>query len=176
MKNFQRNLFIVLAVGLCGTCAYQWYLQDLQLNSIEEKNRIIYDKSAAIQDLTNSIKTRDDEINQLHDRITQLKQAAVSNDQWAITEKREVARLQSAGDIISNEIVQYKAAVDNLTNKLQEAFDGEKKLVAQRDEFVKKLNDSIQAQNDLTAKYNDLVERFNKLQATNAQPKSTAAP
>ena len=172
MKNFQRNLFIILALGLCGTCAWQWYLQALQLKTIEEKNQVIYEKSADLQDKTNSIKRMDDEITQLHDRITQLKQAAVSNDQWAVTEKREVARLLSSGDIMSNEIVQYKAAVDGLTNKLQQAYDGEKELVSQRDEFVKKLNDSIKAQNDLAAKYNELVDRFNKLQATNAAPAS----
>ena len=82
-----------------------------------------------------------------------------------------MARLQSSGDIMSNEIVEYKAAVDSLTNKLKQAYDGEKELVAQRDEFVKKLNDSIKAQNDLTAKYNDLVDRLNKLQSTNTPPK-----
>jgi uncharacterized coiled-coil DUF342 family protein len=171
MKNFQRNLFIILALGLCGTCAYQWYLQAMQFNAIEKLNQIIYQKSADIQGYTNSIKRMDDDINQLHDRVTQLKQAAVSNDQWAITEKREVARLQSAGDLISNQIVQYKEAVDKLDSKLKEAYDGEKELAAQRDEFVKKLNDSIKAQNDFTGKYNELVDRYNKLQATNAPPK-----
>jgi uncharacterized coiled-coil DUF342 family protein len=171
MKNFQRNLFIVLAIGLCGACAWQWYLQSVQLNTIERLDQINYQKSADIQRLTNSIKSMDAEISQLHDRITQLKQAAMSNDEWAITEKREVARLQSAGDILSNEIVEYKAAVDSLTNKLKEAYDGEKELVAQRDEFVKKLNESIKGRNDLTAKYNALVDRFNKLQTTNAPQK-----
>ena len=171
MKNFQRNLFIVLAVTLCGTCAYQWYLQAMQFNKMENLEQTIYQKSADIQGYTNSIKTMDDEINQLHDRITQLKQAAVSNDQWAIGEKREVARLQSASELMSNEIAQYKSVVDGLTNKLKEAYDGEKELVTQRDDFVKKLNDSIKAQNDLTAKYNELVDRFNKLQATNASAK-----
>jgi len=172
MKNFQRNLFIVLAIGLCGACAYQWYLQAVQLNTIESLNQRIYQQSADIQGYTNSIKTMDSEISQLHDRITQLKQAAVSNDQWAITEKREVARLQSSGDLMSNEVVEYKTALEGLTNKLQQAYDGEKELVTQRDEFVKKLNDSIKSQNDLTAKYNELVERINKLQAaTNAPSK-----
>jgi uncharacterized coiled-coil DUF342 family protein len=171
MKNFQRNLFIVLAVGLCGACAWQWYLQSVQLNTIERLDQIIHQQSADIQGYTNSIRSMDAEINQLHDRITQLKQAALSNEQWAITEKREVARLQSAGDIMSNEIVEYKAAVEGLTNKLKEAYDGEKELVAQRDDFVKRLNGSIKAQNDLTAKYNELVGRFNKLQATNAPQK-----
>jgi uncharacterized coiled-coil DUF342 family protein len=171
MKNFQRNLFIVLAIGLCGACVWQWYLQSVQINTIERLDQVIYQKSADIQGFTNSIRSMDAEISQLHDRITQLKQAAASNDQWAITEKREVARLQSAGDIMSNEIVEYKAAVDTLTSKLKEAYDGEKKLVAQRDDFVKKLNEHIKAQNDLTAKYNELVDRFNKLQTTNAPPK-----
>jgi uncharacterized coiled-coil DUF342 family protein len=168
MKNFQRNLFIVLAIGLCGACAWQWYLQSVQLNTIEKLDQVIYQKSADIQGYTNSIKTMDADISQLHDRIAQLKQAAVSNDQWAISEKREVARLQSTGDILSNEIVEYKTAVDNLTNKLEKAYVGEKELAAQRDDFIRKLNDSIKSQNDLTTKYNQLVDRFNKLQATNA--------
>jgi chromosome segregation ATPase len=171
MKNFQRNLFIILAIALCGTCAYQWYLQAVQLNNIEKLNGAIYQQAKDIQGYTNSIKNRDDEIVHLHLRHAYYKQVAASNDQWAITEKREVARLQSSADIMSNEIVQYKAALTNFEGKLKEAYDGEKELAAQRDEFVKKLNDSIKAQNDLTAKYNELVDRFNKLQATNAPAK-----
>ena len=170
MKNFQRNLFIVLAIGLCGACVCNGETARCT-NTIERLNQVIYQKSADIQGYTNSIRSMDAEISQLQDRITQLKQAAASNDQWAVTEKREVARLQSAGDIISNEIVDNKAAVDSLTHKLKQAYDGEKELVAQRDEIVKKLNDSIKAQNGLTAKYNELVDRFNKLQATNAPQK-----
>jgi len=168
MKNLQRNLFILIAVALCGLCVYQWNQQAVQLQTIERQNQLIYSKSADIQGYTNSIKTRDDEINQLQTRLAGLKQAAVSNQQWAIDEKREVARLQSSGDILSNQIVDYKAVVDGLTNKLTQAYDGEKELAAQRDEFVKKLNDSIKSQNDLTAKYNELVDRFNKLHAANA--------
>ena len=169
MKNFQRNLFIVLAIGLCGVCAYQWYLQAVQFNAIQNLNEVIYNKSSEIQGYTNSIQSMDAEISQLHDRVTQLKVAAASNDQWAVTEKREVARLQSDGDLLSNEIVECKTAVDGLTNKLRAAYDGEKDLATQRDQFVQKLNNSIKAQNDLTGKYNQLVDRFNKLQ-TNAAP------
>jgi uncharacterized coiled-coil DUF342 family protein len=170
MQNFQRNLFILLAVALCGTCAYQWYLQANQLGKIETLNQSIYEKAAAIQTYTNSLKLRDDDISQLQDRVTQLKQTMVSNDSWALDEKRLVVRLKSDGDILSNAIVQYRGVVDDLTNKLDKAYTGEKELAAQRDEFVKKLNDSITAQNALTTKYNQLVDRFNQLQ-TNAPNK-----
>jgi chromosome segregation ATPase len=171
MKNFQRNLFVVLAIGLCGLCAWQWYWQAAQLNSIEGKNLVIEQRGTDIQGYTNSIRRMDDEISQLHDHIAQLKQTAASNDLLMVNEKREVARLQSAGDLVRNQLAQYQAAMQDLTNKLSEAFDGEKKLAAQRDEFVKKLTDSIQSQNDLTVKYNDLVGRFNKLQTNNAAQK-----
>jgi uncharacterized coiled-coil DUF342 family protein len=165
MQNFQRNLFILVAIALCGTCAYQWYLQANQFAKIEKLNQSIYEKSSEIQGYTNSLKLRDDDISQLQDRVTQLKQTIVSNDAWAIGEKRLVARLQSDDNLLSNAIVQYRGVIDDLTNKLEKAYNGEKELVAQRDEFVKKLNDSIKAQNDLTGKYNQLVDRFNQLQS-----------
>jgi uncharacterized coiled-coil DUF342 family protein len=175
MKNFQRNLFIVLAIALCGTCAYQWYLQAVQLQTIEKLNQDIYDKSAKIQDYTNSIKRTDEEVNQLQERVTQIKKTAMSNDQVIISERREVARLLSASDLLTNEIIQYKAVVDTLTNKLQQAFEGEKQLAQQRDEFVKKLNDSITARNGLTSNYNTLVGRFNQLQSNYSAAAAAAA-
>lgn len=170
MKNFQRNLFILLALCLCGTCVYQWNQQATQLNRIVQLNQVIYKNSSDIQRFTNSIQTMDVEINQLHDRLGQLKQTVASNEQWAIGEKREVARLQADGDSLTNEITQYKAVVQDLTNKLHEAFQGEKELAAQRDEFIKKLTNSINSQNQLVVKYNELVERFNKLQSNQAAP------
>jgi chromosome segregation ATPase len=168
MKNFQRNLFVLIAIALCGTCTYQWYLQGNQRNIIEKQNQAIYDNSVAIQGLTNSIKLRDDQISQLQDRLAQLKQAGASRDQQVIAEKREMARLQSAADLASNEIVRYKTVVSDLEDKINKAYEGEKQLAAQRDEFVKKLNDSITARNDLTSNYNALVDRFNKLQSAPA--------
>ena len=30
MKNFQQNLLILLALRLCGLCAWQWYAQTVQ--------------------------------------------------------------------------------------------------------------------------------------------------
>ena len=44
MKNFQVNLFIVLALALCGLCVYQWYEQTVQRNEIQTLNQMVYER------------------------------------------------------------------------------------------------------------------------------------
>jgi chromosome segregation ATPase len=172
MKNFQQNLFVVLAVGLCALCAWQWYVQTALHTAGERLQEKVYKQSVAIQDFTNTIKNMDAEIAGQSARIAELKQAAMTNAQAAVAQKREIVRLQMAGNTMSNEIVQYKNAVDELEAKLKAAYDGVKKqndaikqLVAERDDAIKKYNDSIKDRNALAEKYNALVDRFNKLQA-----------
>jgi len=73
-----------------------------------------------------------------------------------ITQKREINRLQSTVDGLTNQVAEYRSAVESLQGKLKEAYGGiqskneaMKELVAQRDEFVKKLNDSVKERNDV---------------------------
>jgi len=178
MKNLQQKLFIVLAVCLCALCAYQWYFQTVQRAAIEKRDQEIFQKSAGIQSYTNSIKGMDAQISQMQERIGELKRAAMTNEQFVILAKRENARLQSSTDLLSNEVVEYKAAAAKLEETLTNTYAGIEKqnaamkdLVGQRDEFVQKYNDSIKERNAIVAKYNDVVDRINKLQAANAAAK-----
>jgi ABC-type transporter Mla subunit MlaD len=61
--------------------------------------------------------------------------------------------------------------MDMLESKLKDAYAGLNQqneaitdLLAQRDDFVKKYNDSMKTQNEIVAKYNDLVSRLQKQQ------------
>ena len=45
MKNFQQNLLIILALALCGLCAWQWYEQTIQRDEIGTLNGIVYQKN-----------------------------------------------------------------------------------------------------------------------------------
>jgi chromosome segregation ATPase len=173
MKNFQVKLFVALALGLCGLCAWQWYFQTVQRGQMEEQSRTIYERDKAIQGYTNSIRTMDLHIAEMDRRITELKQTLMTNGEFIIVQKREVARLAASNDTLSAEIAQYTNAIAFLESKLKEAYDGIKKqneaveqLAAQRDEFVKKYNDSVKDRNDVVVKYNEVVDRLNKLQAT----------
>jgi uncharacterized coiled-coil DUF342 family protein len=96
----------------------------------------------------------------------------MTNQQAALLQAREILRLQSSGELMSNTIVQYKGVVDKLEAEIKEASAGIEKqndaiklLVTERDDAIKKYNDSIKERNALAEKYNDLVERFKKLQA-----------
>ena len=171
MKSFHQNLLIALALGLCGLCIYQWYGQTVQRTQIEKLNQAVYDKASAIQGYTNSIHAMDGQIAQMDARLAELKAQVKTNEQAALSDKREINRLLATGGGLTNEIAQYKKGVATVEAKLKEAYDGIKKqneaikeLVAQRDEFISKYNDSVKDRNSVVAKYNDLVEKVNKQQ------------
>jgi chromosome segregation ATPase len=167
MKNFQQNLLIALALTLCGLCAFQWHAQTVQRNEITTLNGLVYEKNVAFQDATNAIATLNHQIEQMDTSRTEIKAVAATNEQLVLSQKVEIARLEFAGANLTNEILQYKAAVDTLTSKLKEAYVGIEKqnetitnLVMQRDEFVKKFNDTVTDRNEVVAKYNDLVKQM----------------
>ncbi len=176
MKNFQENLFVVLALGLCGLCVYQWQGQTVQRTELQRLERVVYDKSAAIQGYTNSIRSMDAQIARMDARITELKATAKTNADLAISQQRELNRLQLTAEALTNQVAEYKTAVATLQGKLREAYDGiqkqndaMKELVAQRDEFVKKFNDSVMDRNQVVSKYNDLVRQAEKNQPASSK-------
>ena len=174
MKNFQQNLLIVLALGLCGLCAWQWTDQANQRRAIESRNQMIFDRDRSIQGYTNTIATTDRQVADLQQRVTDLNTLATSNQQVMTEQKGELVRLRATEDTLTNEIAQYQLAVTNLETKLDQAYDGIKKqntaieqLAAQRDEFIGKYTNSISARNEIVIKYNALVERVNQMQTNN---------
>jgi peptidoglycan hydrolase CwlO-like protein len=180
MKNFQINLLVFLAACLCGLCAWQWTDQANQRRAIEERNKMIFDRDRSIQGYTNTIATTDLQVADLQQRVTDLGAAAASNQQVILQQKGQITRLTASEETLSNDIVQYQLGVTNLEKKLDEAYDGIKKqnaviqeLVAQRDDFIGKYTNSINARNEIVAKYNALVERVNQMQ-TNTPAAATS--
>jgi chromosome segregation ATPase len=169
MKNFQVNLLIILALALCGLCVFQWYEQTVQRNEIQKQNGMLYDRDAAIQSDTNSIAMLNAQVNQMDARISEIKAAAATNEQLVFSQKAEIVQLQFANENFTNEIAQYKSAVNTLTAKLKDAYAGIEEqnrtisnLISQRDDLVQKYNDAVSNRNDVVTKYNDLVKQVEK--------------
>jgi chromosome segregation ATPase len=172
MKHFQVNLLIVLALSLCGLCAWQWYEQTVQRDEIQTLNRMVYEKDTAIQGYTNSVAALNRQVDQMDARLTEIKAAATTNEQLVISQRAEIAQLRFVNENATNEIAQYQAGVTALEAKLKDAYAGIEKqnealtnLVAQRDDLVQKYNDEVKDRNDIVAKYNDLAKQFEKLQS-----------
>ena len=172
MKNFQQNLLIALALGLCLLCVWQWHVQTDQRKNIDTLNQLNYLKAEAIQGYTNSIQTMQHEISELDARITEFKSAVKSNETVMQEQRRELSRHELANQLLTNQIAQYKAGVATLETRLKDAYedvrkqnDAIKEVAAQRDEFLKKLNDAVKDRNDVVAKYNDLVKQVEAAQA-----------
>jgi chromosome segregation ATPase len=157
MKNLQQNLLIGLALALCGLCAFQWHVQTVQRNEITTMNGIVYEKNVAFQDATNSIATLNRQVEQMDASLTELKATAATNEQLVVSQKAEIFQLQFAGTNLTNEIMQYKAAVDTLQAKLKEAYAG----IKQQNETITNL---VMQQDDVVKKYNELVNQVQKQQ------------
>ncbi len=178
MKNFQQNLLIVLALGLCVLCAFQWHGQTVEREQINRLNQISYDKSLEIQRDTNSIATMEHQVSQMDAQITELKGTVKTNEQTILDQKRELNTLEAKSEALTNEVSQYQEAVATLEAKLKDAYDGVKKqneainqLVIERDDFVKKYNDIVNERNAVVGKYNELVGQMQKLQGAKANEK-----
>ena len=176
MKNFQVNLFIVLALGLCGLCAWQWYEQTVQRTAIQSLNRMVYDRDTAIQGYTNSLATLNHQVNQMDASLTEMKTEAAANEQLIISQKAEITQTRFENENLTNEIAQYKAGVDALEAKLKEAYtDIDKQntvisnLISQRNDLVQKYNDEVKDRNDVVVKYNDLAKQVEKQQGNPQQ-------
>lgn len=173
MKNIHQNLLIILALALCGLCAWQWYGETLEHKQMDALNNLLNQKVALIQGYTNSMHAMDAQISQMGTQITQLNGTIKTNEQMILDQKRELNRLEAENGALTNTVVQYKKGVETLKTKLQEAYDGIQKqnnaikqLAAQRDEFVQKYNNSVKDRNDVVTKYNELVAQYEKLQGT----------
>jgi chromosome segregation ATPase len=172
MKNFQQTLLIILAVCLCLLCAYQWYGQTAERKSIQQLNQMVYEKSVYIRDYTNSIATLNHQVVEMDSNLTALRISAATNAEIIATQKRELELLQYGYEKATNVIVQYKDAVGDLTNRLNEAYAGIEKqnaaikqLAAQRDEFVQKYNDEVKDRNNVVSNYNALAAEVKKMQS-----------
>jgi chromosome segregation ATPase len=166
MKNFQQNLLIVLALGLCGLCAWQWYEQTVQRTTIQALNQMVYDRNATIQSDTNSIATLNTKVDDLDTRVAGLKATVAINEQVMASQKGQITLLQFDHENDTNEIAQYKMAVDMLNSRLKDAYAGIDKqnvtitnLLSERNDLVQKYDELATNRNDIVVKYNALVKQ-----------------
>jgi chromosome segregation ATPase len=169
MKNPLQSLLILCALSLCALCTWQWYSQVLQRKEMNGLAQTNYDQTVAVQGYTNTISNMDHQIAQMDARITELREIARSNTVEAAGLRQESARLTSVVDQYSNAVVVLQAQIKIANDNIRQQNEAMKGLVAERDQYVTRLNESIKERNEVVTQYNDLVKKVEAMQA--APPK-----
>jgi len=175
MKNFQQNLSVSLSLALCGLCIFQWHAQTVQRHEITALNGAVYQKSIALRDATNSIAKLNAQVEEIDLHLSKVQASAATNEELVAAQKAQITLLKFTSSGLTNEVTQYKSAVDTLDARLKEAYstlqkqnDAITNLVAQRDAVVKKYNDEVIDRNNIVGKYNELAKRLQN--GSNAPP------
>ena len=169
MKTSLQFLLIVLAIGLCAVCTWQWYgqvLQQKQMNALVQSN---YDQTVAIQGYTNSVNALDHQIAQMDARVTELRAAMTSNNAVIVALRSDNRRLTSMVDQYSNAVVVLEGRITQANTSIRQQNEAIKMIVLERDEYVTRLNQSVKERNETVTKYNTLVKQFEALQAVQSK-------
>ena len=170
MRNPLQTLLIILALGLCALCTWQWYGQVEQRREMTALAQANYDQTIAIQGYTNSINAMDKQISQMDAHMSELKETVKSNSVVIFGLREENSRLTAQFEQYSNAVDVLQAQIKVANESLHRQNEALKSLVAERDEYVGRLNESIKERNEIVGKYNDLAKRFEELQSAR-QPK-----
>ena len=144
MKKFLQHLLVILALGLCGLCTWQWHGQVQQHKALTTLSQTIADQTAEIQRATNSVAVLDQQLAQMDARLTELRNTAQSNRFEIVAGRGENQRLAGV--------------LAQANENIRQQNENLKSVVAQRDTFLQRLNDAIQDRNAVVAKYNALVK------------------
>lgn len=169
MKNFHRNLLVVLALALCGLCVYQWRDQVVQRQAINRLNQWVFERDTALQKSTNSLAILNRQVDELDTELAGYKNTVRSNAVVLAAQQRELQRLGFLQRALTNAVSEYQAALATSSNRLTEAAVSLKKqdeaiheLIRQRDEMVEKFNREVTDRNAVVKQYNDLVNQINQ--------------
>jgi uncharacterized coiled-coil DUF342 family protein len=155
-------------------CAWQWYVQTLLHNEGQDLQKTIFKQGSDIQGYTNSIKNMDAEIAGLSTRVNELKHdAAMTNEQTALRTKARNPPPQTfqRNDEQRNRPIQRHRGQTGGQSSKRHPLGSTKQneairlLVSERDDAIKKYNDSIKERNALAEKYNTWLSA-----STNCKP------
>lgn len=171
------TLLIVLACGLCGLVAYQWYRDaDLRLQ-LADRNKQIQGLNEQKHEVEMTGKRVEEELK----RVEQLKERLTEQDKTNKAElsrtKRELSEMTVKWERATKQGDSYKAAYDKMATDIKAQNESVKKLneaymnaLAANKDAVEKYKKLATDCEDLNNRYNKLFEQAEKLQqALNAQ-------
>jgi septal ring factor EnvC (AmiA/AmiB activator) len=164
MKNFPRNLLIVLAVCLWALVAFQWVRENRLRQDLLRLNEAVQRAKESAYGLEQSHKRDIEEIKRLDALKNQLAQSVKSNEARLSVFERDLQRASAGSERSASQLRVYKAALDRANSSIESQNETIK---TQNDEILKlaeERNSIISNFNKLSRDYNELAERWNRQQ------------
>jgi chromosome segregation ATPase len=161
---------MVLALGLCGLCVFQWLREGRLIADLGKTNDQLYQKREAIQGLEASIRRYQAEIQRLEKIREDLNLTIVTNKSQINELSNYAEKLEKENDAQKQLIGNYKEAMtvanERITRQNEDILKQNetiKAIVQQRDDKVAELTKMVGEYNKLVTDYNKVVEDMNKL-------------
>lgn len=167
------SLLIVLAICLCGLCAYQWWREYHLREQIEAGNRTIQslqeDKAGAEQ-LSERYR---EEVRRIEIDRGELQEIVRTNAAEVSRLKAELSQLTLDSEQSLTRVDVFKDALEKANQAIQQQNEGVRKmneefkrLAEERNVAVEKFNELAREYDALAQQYNEAVERYNTLVQT----------
>lgn len=164
MRKVLENLLIVLALGLCALCTYQWYRESHLRRQSEVMSKEIFDKKEAIQGLEDRLKRSEAEVLRLEDLKAQLTDTIKTNRQELATLTKYSEKLERDAESLKTQVQAYKETVEQANASIRKQNEDIKK----QNEIIKQLSEEknavVMKYNEVVNQYNDLVKQFEQYQ------------
>ena len=179
MKKLLPTLLITTSFALCMLAAFQWVQGAKQWERIETQDREIFEREKSLQSFTNQVSIMGAQLGEMERKIDEMSGTINTNQQqiFQLTRDLNKSEVQRTNGLLKLE--QYQTAFEDATNRLALAYENLKEqneaikeAIAQRDDFVARLNESIKERNDIVRQYNELVEQVKKQPGTAGAPAS----
>ncbi|SRR6266511_2325375 len=164
MKKFLENLLIVIALGLCGLCIWQWVREAELRKEAEDLSKALYKEKEVVQNLEGHLKRSEAEVMRLDKIKTDLTETIKTN-------RQEILALTKLTEKLEKEVENQKAQIDVYKDAIEKAnanITKQNETITKQNETLKQLADernaSVDKYNQLVNQYNDLVKQFEKFQ------------
>jgi chromosome segregation ATPase len=185
MKKFLENLLMVVALGLCGLCVYQWLREANLRTRMEDQSKEIFQRKEAIQNLEATLRRTEGEVERLESLRVQLNETIKTNKQEILTLTKYSERLEKEIEGNKAQIQNYKEAIEQANDSIRRQNDTITKQNQDMKDLAAERNAGVEKYNEVVKQYNDLVKQFEKYQqdaqkaiaqATNAAAKTPPPP
>ncbi len=164
MKKILENFLIVLALGLCALCTYQWYRESNLRKAVEGLSKELYEKKEVIQSLEDRLKRSEADVSRLDTLKTELTGLLKTNKQELATMSKYSEKLEREAEVFKSQIQSYKDAVEVANANIRKQNDDIKKQNEMMKQLAEERNAVVTKYNETVSQYNDLVKQFEKFQ------------